>query len=125
MVLAALVAAVSFATLADNAHAGVIIAIDAAGQAGMQPPASSDELPSTPRLSDGWLDHLSLLLNVPSGATGGASSGSSVSSSTSSSALCWAACGLPLPELISVLQGEGPLFFQPPPVVELLKPPKV
>ena len=122
-------ATIVFAALADRATAGVIISVDAAAGAhsGMQPASSTDGSPVSPtRPTDhGRLSALSLLSGSPGAAGSGASSGGSVSPSVSTSALVSAACELPLPELVSAVRGEGPLFFQPPPVFELLRPPKV
>lgn len=111
----------------DGACAGVIFSAEASARAGLQAGdrSTTDGLPTRDGSDRRVPPSLAHLLHSGSGATGaGTSSGSSVSSSTSTSALCWAACAPPLPELISALQGEGPLFFKSPPVVELLKPPK-
>lgn len=114
------VLAVSYS--ARSSQAGVIVGDDQSIGA-MVSADTTQKRDSQPQALTFW----SSFSAPPWGQTGsGFGSSTSLSNTTASSILAvFSAAGEPsLPELVSAVHGEGPLFFQPPPVFELLDPPK-
>lgn len=113
----------------DNAKGGVILspAPTIGGHTGMRSKTDAQTRPRTQRRRRRSSPHELSPVTLSGGGSppAGAFGSGSVSAGLTFPAMVMSGCELAPPELTSAVHGEGPLFFKPPPVVDLLRPPKV